>query len=63
MPVIREHLDQKFLNPGSSAVFIINVNAGENEVGSLSPHFPKLFGAAVFGHSAPSGHTCGIRRF
>lgn len=49
----KEHLDQKFLNPGSSAVFIINVNIGENEVGSLSPHFPKLFPAAVFGNGWP----------
>lgn len=46
----RVHLDQKFLNPDSSAVFIINVNTGENEVGSLSPHFPKLFEAAVLGN-------------
>lgn len=49
----REHLDQKFLNPGSSTVFIINVNMGENKVRNLSPQFPKLFGAAAFGNSWP----------
>lgn len=49
----REHLDQKFLNPGSSTVSIINVSMGENEVRSLSPHFPKLLGAAAFGNSWP----------